>query len=271
VDQYSLTLSAPGAFTFTVDSDFSEPSLQLYKGSSAQSSGFIAWLTSGGDNDVTLKAFLDATGSGPGRQAAAAAATGYFLRVSDDDSRLGQYTLTPAQADGKLENCETWFSTHDLSTNQDLAATDCQIRVNRTDGTHFFRYADRIWVHFQAGERVSVSQTSATIDTYLMIFNASGQLVASDDDGGQGLNSYLEFTAPATGYYRVYASTFTATPGGVGPYTLVLSSLASAAALGLPEATTLGVEPATLFQGAEPGKVLDEMVETVSGKRGRIR
>ena len=45
-------------------------------------------------------------------------------------------------------------------------------------------------------------------DPVLRIHDASGAEVATDDDNGEGLNSYLEFTAPTTGVYYVDAGGF---------------------------------------------------------------
>lgn len=55
-------------------------------------------------------------------------------------------------------------------------------------------------------------------DPLLRVMNASGDEAALDDDGGDGLNSYLEFTAPATGTYFVAAQAFG--EGSSGGYTL---------------------------------------------------
>ena len=55
-------------------------------------------------------------------------------------------------------------------------------------------------------------------DPLLKLYDANGAELALDDDGGEGLNSYLEFTAATTGAYFVEASAF----GGeaTGGYTL---------------------------------------------------
>lgn len=56
------------------------------------------------------------------------------------------------------------------------------------------------------------------VDPLIKIHNADGEELASDDDGGDGLNSYLEFTAPATGNYFVEARSFA--EGQTGAYVL---------------------------------------------------
>ncbi len=45
-------------------------------------------------------------------------------------------------------------------------------------------------------------------DPLINLYDRNGQVLGTDDDGGGGLNSYLEFTAPATGDYFVEARGF---------------------------------------------------------------
>jgi len=55
-------------------------------------------------------------------------------------------------------------------------------------------------------------------DPLLRLRDSRGEEVAVDDDGGEGLNSYLEFTAPSTGNYYLEATSFTG--DATGGYTL---------------------------------------------------
>jgi hypothetical protein len=55
-------------------------------------------------------------------------------------------------------------------------------------------------------------------DPILSIYGATGDALAMDDDGGDGFNSYLEFTAPSTGNYYIDAAAFGEV--GTGGYTL---------------------------------------------------
>ncbi len=48
----------------------------------------------------------------------------------------------------------------------------------------------------------------ALADPLLRIRDSRGAEVAMDDDGGEGFNSYLEFTAPSTGAYYLDAQAF---------------------------------------------------------------
>ncbi len=71
---------------------------------------------------------------------------------------------------------------------------------------------DRDWfaVDLVAGQRYSISLDGAAYgsydalsDPYLRLRNASGNLVAQDDDSGPGFNSFITYTAPITGRYHL--------------------------------------------------------------------
>lgn len=55
-------------------------------------------------------------------------------------------------------------------------------------------------------------------DPYLVLYNANGEQVAADDDGGRGLNSYLSFASPTGGPHFVSASSYNGE--GTGRYLL---------------------------------------------------
>ncbi len=82
---------------------------------------------------------------------------------------------------------------------------------------------DHDWyrVRLQAGQSyrftLSSSGGSPLGDPLIRIHSAQGEELAVDDDGGDGLNSYLEFTAPTTGAYFVDAGSFNE---GTGSYTI---------------------------------------------------
>jgi serralysin len=89
---------------------------------------------------------------------------------------------------------------------------------------------DRDWfaVDLVAGQRYSISLDGAAYgsyfalsDPYLRLRNASGSLVAQDDDSGPGLNSLLTFTASATGRYYLDVGAYN--DSGSGGYRLAIS------------------------------------------------
>jgi pre-peptidase len=61
-------------------------------------------------------------------------------------------------------------------------------------------------------------------DNYAIIFDPSGNQVASNDDGGQGLNARIAFTCPTTGAYRLGVTTFSASTA-TGAYTMQVQAL----------------------------------------------
>lgn len=62
----------------------------------------------------------------------------------------------------------------------------------------------------------------AQFDTYLRIEDQAGNELASDDDGGDNLNSQLIFRPTRSGTYRIIATSFGG--GATGPYRLTLTS-----------------------------------------------
>ncbi len=83
---------------------------------------------------------------------------------------------------------------------------------------------DRDWYRLRLthGQSYRFTLTSAgdtpLSDPLIKLYSANGEELALDDDGGEGLNSYLEFTPPSTGNYYIEAGSFGA--GGTGGYVL---------------------------------------------------
>jgi hypothetical protein len=70
------------------------------------------------------------------------------------------------------------------------------------------------------GERIQVDVASSSFDAYAILEDASGKVLARDDDGGQGTNARIVFALPASGAYRIIANTYR--QGAYGPYTLTV-------------------------------------------------
>jgi hypothetical protein len=56
-------------------------------------------------------------------------------------------------------------------------------------------------------------------DNYALIFDPMGNVVARDDDSGEGLNAQVNYTCPMNGIYRLAVSVYSATTTA-GPYTM---------------------------------------------------
>ncbi|HZG43085.1 MAG TPA: hypothetical protein VEY93_08995, partial [Longimicrobium sp.] len=75
------------------------------------------------------------------------------------------------------------------------------------------------------GEAVKIQMMSDDFDTYVAIgrmVNGTWEEVASMDDGGEGTNTLLEVTLPATGEYVIRANSFGAEE--TGDYTLLIET-----------------------------------------------
>lgn len=83
----------------------------------------------------------------------------------------------------------------------------------RNTAHHFYQ------VQLQAGTAYQFDLTSPTMDSYLVVEDERGNSMAEDDDGGDGMNSRIVFTPPATATYRITATTLTGEDPG-GDYTL---------------------------------------------------
>lgn len=74
----------------------------------------------------------------------------------------------------------------------------------------------------QAGQAVQILMTSAAFDTYLILLDASGATVKTDDDSGGDQNAEITVNLPASGHYRVIANTYDFL--GEGEYTLTVTT-----------------------------------------------
>ena len=70
---------------------------------------------------------------------------------------------------------------------------------------------------FDKDKTYTIDLMSRDFDCWLRIADADGKTLTQDDDGGEGLNSRLRFTAARTGAYQVVA---TSCAGGAGAYLL---------------------------------------------------
>ncbi|MBR9990344.1 MAG: Ig-like domain-containing protein [Gemmatimonadetes bacterium] len=84
-------------------------------------------------------------------------------------------------------------------------------------------YADAWTLTLASAATVSIDLTSSSFDTFLILSDANGNDIATDDDGGGGYNSRLALTL-AAGQYTLWASSFA--PGETGPYQLSVAATA---------------------------------------------
>ena len=75
-------------------------------------------------------------------------------------------------------------------------------------------------VKLSAGFTYTIDMVSVEIDSYLILEDEKGNILAEDDDGGGFPNARIVFRAPEDGTYRIIATTFP--PNQTGNYTLTV-------------------------------------------------
>jgi len=79
-------------------------------------------------------------------------------------------------------------------------------------------FSDAYTLSGRAGDQVDIRLTSSAFDTYLLMRGPDGSSFDNDDAEGQGTNSQLTVTLPATGSYRLVVTSYK--PGDSGAYVL---------------------------------------------------
>jgi hypothetical protein len=126
--------------------------------------------------------------------------------------------------------------------NGQLTTGDCSWYYTSTP-QHLY-YTDVYAFSGTAGQQISATLSSPTLDMYLEIYNVNdfaAAPVAADDNGGGGYNARIPassgyFTLPSTGTYYIWAQT--ADPNWTGNYALTLSG-SSVPTPGTPAETTV--------------------------------
>jgi len=78
----------------------------------------------------------------------------------------------------------------------------------------------------ESGDVVSITMNSEEFDTFLALFDPSGNYLTCDDDGGEQRNaSIIEFPLPSSGVYTINAMGLV--PDAGGAYSLMISQTAN--------------------------------------------
>jgi hypothetical protein len=106
-------------------------------------------------------------------------------------------------------------------------------------------------------------------DNYAIIFDPMGNSVATNDDGGEGLNARITYACPQTAIYKLAVTTYS-TSTTTGMYTLRVQALGTPTPLGQP--TPIGqpqpIAPAPANMIAAPGQV--SQIAVGQAMRGRL-
>ncbi|MEO7363768.1 MAG: Ig-like domain-containing protein [Gemmatimonadaceae bacterium] len=135
----------------------------------------------------------------------------YVAANAYDANSFGAYQLSvklapPACTTGRATTLPTILDTA-------LAiATSCRLNDDS--------YVDRYDLAVAARTTVRMDMISSVIDSYLLLLDAHGKLVAQDDDAGAGVNAHIEVQLEA-GRYSVLAN---AAPGQTGAYRIEVAA-----------------------------------------------
>jgi hypothetical protein len=140
----------------------------------------------------------------------------YVIGASSFDAAItGDYSISSSTTSTAVGQCEVVFVVKNVSTTQNLEATDCL--VGQAPNTS---YADVFFIFLKAGQSVTISMSSTAVDSFLNLVRLDGVLVASNDnkDATGAKDALLVYTAATTNYYAI----FTGTKGlpQTGAYTL---------------------------------------------------
>jgi hypothetical protein len=133
-------------------------------------------------------------------------------------------TFTVTQAGTSAATCVATPINSGQTINGALTPGDCQSQLRIKDGTR--PLADRYSFNATAGQPVVISLTSADFDTYLYLLDATGSVIAQNDDSIAGGSSRIPanngfFILPASGTFTIEVTAFSGS--GLGNYALSLT------------------------------------------------
>jgi hypothetical protein len=246
-DWYRIRMEAGQSYRFTLesagDSPLGDPLLRMRDSSGAE----VAMDDDGGDG---LNSYLEFT--------APSTAT-YFVEARGyTDEATGGYTLTAREGDVP----------NDASTDATLGG-DGDYREGALQPA-----GDRDWyrIDLTEGQGVRVAMSSAATadavsDPMVVLYGPDGAEVARDDDGGEGLNAWLEYQAASAGPHYVEARGFL--EDAEGRYAIALIPGEVGSSPDAAEALMTNGDPRVSTIGAD-GDVDWFVVELVEGRPYRI-
>jgi hypothetical protein len=204
-DVYSFTAAVGGEYTIRMAATELDSFLVLKNANNA----VITTSNSGGTiHDSVIVFRPPATGT------YLVEATAYDLTSRSRDG-LGAYTISLADYFCASQHSE-------IAPGQTLSGTLSETDCPSPHRPQFFdHYKDTFSFAATAGATYEVRLEATGYDPYLYLLDASGAVVAENNDGGGGWNSRIVFTAPATGTYTLEATSYYYLQ--TGPYTVSLA------------------------------------------------
>jgi hypothetical protein len=118
-----------------------------------------------------------------------------------DASVFGDYSISSSTAPTNVGNCEVVFAVKNISTNQNIEATDCP-----WPSTPATMYANIYYIFLKTGQQITISMSSTTIDSALEFFrldNPAVRVAVNEDKDTTTKDAQIVYTATATNYYAI--------------------------------------------------------------------
>jgi len=208
--EYTITLAADESIVIALDSDDFDPYIEVLDSAGTS-------LATDDDSGGNFNALLDFTAPADDTytivvQSWVGAATGsYTLSISEGgaagEESGGLGGLLGGSSDGES----------DSAAQQDGGDISVGDSITGTANNNTPEYS----ISLTEGQSVQIDIVSDDFETYLEVLNSGGSIIDENDDGGDGLNSRLFFTAPETATYTLRVRAF----GGdaTGNFTLTVA------------------------------------------------
>jgi hypothetical protein len=201
VDFYTTSIPQAGAYFFR------------------ESAAFDPYLVLGMPDGTKIGENDDEPGAGTNSGIKALLPAGDYLLAPGtlDPNVTGDYAISSTTAPTDVTNCEDVFVVRNITTTQNLAATDCNLAGAGATPIYY----DGYFIFLTAGTSVTINMASTTVDSFLQLVRFDGVVVAENDNiDGTTNDSRITFTVTQTNYYAIFARSVPTT--AVGPYTLTI-------------------------------------------------
>jgi len=201
VDFYTVAVPQAGAYLFRQGAGF-DTYLVL-----ATSDG-----TTIGENDDEVE-----TGTSSGIKALLPAGNYLLAASSFEPGVTGAYEISSTTTSTDVAGCEPVFVVRNVTTTQNLAATDCNLANTGATPIH----ADGYFIFLNAGSSITINMTSPTLDSFLQLVRLDGLVLAQNDNIDTSTkDSRITFTVTQSNYYAIFARSVPTTASGA--YTMTV-------------------------------------------------
>ncbi len=202
IDFFELTLPAAGTYLFTE--------------TSSQFDTFL-FLSTTTDAVLGVHDDISSTNTNSALKAILPAGTFRLGATSFAANETGNYTVSSASSTSGITNCEEVWVARGISTSQELQTTDCT-PTGSSGGTRW----DNYFIVLPAGQSITVTMSSSTIDCLIEVYDLQAGTAASRLAFREcsADTATLQFTPTSTSLYVLRATSVGT--GVTGSYTLAV-------------------------------------------------